>query len=44
MEGGRKLFTISAMVDGEEIASANAFNKKDASHVAAQKAVEKLGL
>ncbi|MEY4703307.1 MAG: ribonuclease [Bacteroidota bacterium] len=44
MEGGRKLFTIAAVVDGEEIASANAFNKKDASHVAAQKAVEILGL
>lgn len=44
LEGARKLFTIAAVVDGEEIASANGFNKKDASHIAAQKAVEILGL
>jgi len=44
LEGGRKLFTIAALVDGEEISSANGFNKKDASHIAAQKALEKLGL
>jgi ribonuclease-3 len=44
LEGSRKLFTIAAVVDGEEISSANGFNKKDASHIAAQKAVEKLGL
>jgi ribonuclease III len=44
MEGGRKLFTIGAMVDGEMMGQAKAFNKKDASEAAAQKAIEKLGL
>ncbi len=40
----RRLFTIGAIVDGELIAEARAYNKKDASQVAAQIAVEKLGL
>ena len=44
MENGRRLFTIGAIVDGELIAEAKAYNKKDASQVAAQIAVEKLGL
>ncbi|MEO5647540.1 MAG: ribonuclease III domain-containing protein [Chitinophagaceae bacterium] len=44
MENGRRLFTIGAMVDGELIAEAKAYNKKDASQVAAQIAVEKLGI
>jgi ribonuclease-3 len=44
IENGRRLFTIGAIVDGELIAEAKAFNKKDASQVAAQIAVEKLGL
>lgn len=44
IENGRRLFTIGAMVDGELIAEAKAFNKKDASQVAAQLAVEKLGI
>jgi len=39
-----KLFTIGAMVDGELISQAKAYNKKDASQVAAQLAVEKLGI
>lgn len=43
-ENGRRLFTIGATVDGELIAKAKGFNKKDASQVAAQLAVEKLGL
>ncbi|MFT4023835.1 MAG: ribonuclease III [Flavihumibacter sp.] len=43
-EGGRRLFTIGAMVDGQLIAQGKAYNKKDASQVAAQVAVEKLGL
>lgn len=43
-EGGRRRFTIGAMVDGEMIAAGKGFNKKDASHMAAQLAVEKLGL
>lgn len=43
-EGGRRLFTVAAMVNGESIAEGKAFNKKDASQLAAQSAVEKLGL
>ena len=43
-ENGRRLFTIAATVNGEVIATAKAYNKKDASHQAAQAAVEKLGL
>jgi ribonuclease-3 len=44
IENGRRLFTIGAMVDGELIAQAKAYNKKDASQIAAQIAVEKLGI
>ena len=44
MENGRRLFTIGAMVDGILIAEAKAFNKKDASQIAAQIAIEKLNL
>jgi ribonuclease III len=44
IENGRRLFTIAATVDGQIIAQAKGFNKKDAGHIAAQLAVEKLGL
>lgn len=44
MENGRRLFTIGAKIDGEIIAEAKAFNKKDASQVAAQKAIEILNI
>ena len=44
IENGRRLFTIGAKVDGEIIAQAKAYNKKDASQLAAQIAVEKLKL
>ena len=44
IENGRRLFTIAAKIDGVVISEAKAFNKKDASQVAAQIAVEKLGL
>lgn len=44
LENGRRLFTIAAVVDGTAIAEAKAFNKKDASQIAAQIAVEKLGI
>lgn len=43
-ENGRRLFTIGATVDGELIAEGKGYNKKDASQIAAQVAVEKLGL
>lgn len=44
MENGRRLFRIGAVVDGELIAEGKAYNKKDASQIAAQIAVEKLGI
>ena len=44
IENGRRLFTIGSMVDGELVAEAKAYNKKEASQAAAQIAVEKLGL
>jgi ribonuclease III len=44
IEGGRRLFTVGAVVDGQLIAQAKGYNKKDASQVAAQIAVDKLGL
>lgn len=44
MEGSRRLFTINAMLDGELLSYGKGYNKKDASQVAAQVAVEKLGL
>lgn len=44
IENGRRLFTVGAVVDGELITSGRAFNKKDASQIAAQLAVEKLGI
>ncbi|HAI84566.1 MAG TPA: ribonuclease III [Chitinophagaceae bacterium] len=43
-ENGRRLFTIAAVLDGEVIATGKGFNKKDASHLAAQAAIEKLGI
>ena len=44
LENGRRLFTVAAVVDGKSIAIGKAFNKKDASQIAAQAAVEKLGI
>ena len=43
-ESGRRIFTIGATVDGALVAQAKGYNKKDASQLAAQLAVEKLGL
>lgn len=44
LENGRRLFTVAAVLDGEQIAQGKAFNKKDASQIAAQVAVEKMGI
>ncbi|MEI6265201.1 MAG: ribonuclease III [Sphingobacteriia bacterium] len=44
LEGNRRIFTMNAVLDGEIFAQGKAGNKKDASQVAAQIAVEKLGL
>ncbi len=43
-EGRRRLFTINVVLDGEVIASQKGFTKKDASQIAAQKAIEALGI
>lgn len=43
-ENGRRVFNIGATIDGELIAEAKGYNKKDASQIAAQLAIEKLGL
>jgi ribonuclease-3 len=44
IENGRRLFTVGVVVDGELIAEGKAYNKKDAGQIAAQYAVDKLGL
>lgn len=44
IENGRRLFTVAAVVDGVVIAEGKSFNKKDASQIAAQVAVEKLNI
>lgn len=44
LENGRRLFTVAAVVNGKIISEGKAFNKKDASQIAAQKAVERLRL
>lgn len=44
VEGGRRLFTVGAVLDGEVICSGKAYNKKDASQIAAQQAIDILGL
>ena len=44
MENGRRLFTVAAVVDGIVIAEGRSFNKKDASQIAAQLAVDKLNI
>jgi ribonuclease-3 len=44
MEGSRRLFTMNAILDGQVLSIGKGYNKKDASQVAAQVAVEKLGI
>ncbi|MFM2338588.1 MAG: ribonuclease [Bacteroidota bacterium] len=44
LENGRRLFTVAAVVDGQAVAEGKAFNKKDASQIASQVAVEKLAI
>lgn len=44
MEGSCRVFTIAAVLDGEVIAKGKGYNKKDASQVAAQQAIEKLNI
>jgi ribonuclease III len=44
IENGRRLFTIAAVVDGTVVSEGKAYNKKDASQIAAQSAVLILGI
>lgn len=44
LESGRRTFIINTVLDGEILSQGKGFNKKDASHIAAQQAIEKLGL
>ncbi len=44
LENGRRFFTIGAFIDNELISEGEGFNKKDASQIAAQKALEKLNI
>ncbi|HJU45648.1 MAG TPA: putative dsRNA-binding protein, partial [Chitinophagaceae bacterium] len=42
LENGRRLFTVGAIVNGELMGQGKAYNKKDASQIAARLVVEKL--
>jgi ribonuclease-3 len=44
LENNRRVFSIAAVLDGEQLAVGKGYNKKDASQIAAQQAIEKLGL
>ncbi len=44
LESGRRVFTINTVLDGEILSQGKGFNRKDASQIAAQVAIEKLGL
>lgn len=43
-ENNRRVFTIAVVLDGEQLAIGKGYNKKEASQIAAQLAIEKLGL
>ncbi len=44
LEGSRRIFTIAVKLDGQILSEGKGFNKKDASQIAAQVAIELLGL
>lgn len=44
LDGNRRVFTIAVVLDGNILAQGKGYNKKDASQIAAQSAIEKLGL
>ncbi len=44
LESGRRIFTIAVVLEGERISEGKGYNKKDASQIAAQLAVDKLAL
>ncbi len=44
LENNRRVFTIAVVLDGEQLAIGKGYNKKEASQIAAQLAIEKLDL
>lgn len=44
LEGNRRIFTMAVVLDGKILSQGKGYNKKDASQVAAQSAIEKLGI
>ncbi len=44
LEGNRRIFTIAVVLEGNILSQGKGYNKKDASQVAAQSAIEILGL
>ena len=44
IENGRRVFTINAVLNNEVLSFGKGYTKKDASQIAAQAAIEKLGL
>ena len=44
LEGNRRIFTMAVVLDGKLLSQGKGYNKKDASQVAAQSAIEKLGI
>ncbi|MEO8710467.1 MAG: ribonuclease III [Parafilimonas sp.] len=44
LEGNRRIFTIAVVLEGNILSQGKGYNKKDASQLAAQSALEKLGI
>ena len=44
LEGNRRIFTIAVVLEGKILSQGKGYNKKDASQIAAQSAIEKLGI
>ncbi len=44
VEGSRKIFTLAIVVDGNQVATGSGYSKKEAGQVAANKAIEVLGI
>jgi ribonuclease-3 len=44
VEGSRKIFTLAIVVDGTQVATGSGYSKKEAGQVAANKAIEVLGI
>jgi ribonuclease-3 len=44
LEGNRRIFTIAVVLEGDILSQGKGYNKKDASQLAAQSAIEKLGI